>query len=310
MKRFAVCCIATLLAAPAMAERVSPNDIGATPNVGGTTTWSDFGTTLRDAGDCDCIDLVFIVDDTGSMGGAIANVAAGIGDILTLAGSTCGSVQSGLVTFKDDVQVDVPLTADLGLVSVGIAALAASGGAGEPEASDEALREVVDATACALTGDFDPGAFRDGCCRVAILVTDARPAGCDDTYTPGVDDVAAHARALEAAALGIQIGALFVPTFGDPGDIVSIMTDYAATTGGVYGETDPSGAGTADAIEQVILSCVGAGATELCCIEDTDCVEVLEGQCADLGGVIVPTCVGCGATPVVESTWSSIKSTF
>ena len=81
MKRFAICCLAILLATPATAERLSPNDIGATSDVGGITTWSDFGTTLRDAGDCDCIDLVFIIDDTGSMSGAIANVAAGIGDI-------------------------------------------------------------------------------------------------------------------------------------------------------------------------------------------------------------------------------------
>ncbi len=306
------CFVGAALALPAAATEISPNDSPAGPVVGSVSS-HDFGYDLRDGGgDCTCIDLVFVIDDTGSMGGAIDNVKAGIASILTLADDTCGDTQAALLSFKDDVEVDVPMTFTTADVAAGIAALFATGGVGEPEASDEALREVFNpgGTVCAVSGDFDPADFRADCCKVTILVTDARPAGCDDSYVAGVDDVAAHQRALEAAGLGVAIGALFVPTFGDPGDIVSIMTDYAATTGGVYGETDASGAGTADAIEQVILNCVGMGRTELCCVDNTDCFEVLEGQCSTLGGVVVEDCSECGGTPVVESSWGHIKSTY
>jgi uncharacterized protein YegL len=303
-------CIGLLVVAPVVAIELSPNE-GATPTgTSGTSTSTGFGSELRGEGECDCIDLVLVIDDTGSMGGAIDNVKAGIVDIINLAETTCGDVQASLVTFKDDIEVDVPMTFTTADVINGVNALVATGGAGEPEASDEALREVFDATVCALTGDFDPADFRDECCKITVLVTDARPGGCDDVYTSGVDGVAAHDRALEAQALGVQIGAVFVPTFGDPGDIVSIMTDYAATTGGVYGQTAADGTGTADAIEQVILDCVGAARTELCCLPSGDCLEVLEGQCEGLDGTLVDDCAACGSTPVEPSTWSRIKSRF
>lgn len=303
-------CLGVSLTTAALATDLSPNE-GATPTGTATTSSSQtFGDLFRGDGECPCIDLVLVIDDTGSMGGAIDNVKAGIVDIINLAETTCGDVQAGLVTFKDDVEVDVAMTFTTADVITAVNALAATGGGGEPEASDEALREVVDATVCTLTGDFDPADFRDDCCKVAILVTDARPAGCDDTYTSGVDGVAAHDRALEAAALGVQIGALFVPTFGDPGDIVSIMTDYAATTGGVYGETAADGSGTADAIEQAILNCIGEARTELCCLPSGDCLEVLEGQCAGLDGTVVEDCEACGSTPTETSTWGRIKNRF
>jgi hypothetical protein len=261
-------------------------------------------------GGCDCIDLVLVIDDTGSMFGAINNVKAGIVDIINLAQSTCGNVQAALITHKDDVQVDQNLTFNVANVIAAVNALSASGGAGEPEASDEALREAFTATVCALTGDFDPSLYRAGCCKVAILVTDANPGGCDDFYQDGVDNVNAHARALEALGLGINIGALFVPTFGDPGGTITpIMIDYAATTGGVFGQTNPDGSGTAAAIQQVILNCTGTGATEFCCLPDGTCVEVLEGQCVGLGGFVVASCDECD-TPTIESSWGQIKSQF
>jgi uncharacterized protein YegL len=287
-------------------------------NLDGVVDWN--ANTLEDPGTvysygaggdgtCDCIDLVLVVDDTGSMGGAISNIATGLIDVISTAETTCGDIQCGVITFADDVQVDQPLVAGTAGCSAAVAALFASGGAGLPEASDEALREAFTATVCALTGDFDPAAWRAGCCKVAILVTDAEPAGCDDTFSVGTDDVNAHARALEAAALGVQIGALFVPTGGDPsGTITPIMIDYAATTDGVFGQTNADGTGTSSAIEQVILNCIGAGDTELCCFPDGACTEVLVGQCEPGGGTLVADCAECGPVPTHQTTWGQIKS--
>lgn len=260
---------------------------------------------------CECIDLVLVIDDTGSMGGAISNVQAGLLDIIDLATGTCGDVRAGLVTFKDDVEVDVPLTGNLNLVINAVNALVPWGGDFEPEASDEALREVFTSTICPLTGDFDPGAWRDACCKVTILVTDAHPGGCDDTFTPGVDDVNAHNRALDAAAMGIQIGAVFVPTWGDPSNTITpIMINYASVTDGVFGQTASDGTGTAAAIEQVILNCIGASATELCCLPDGRCVRLLEGDCEMLSGAVVDDCDECHPTPTDAESWGEVKTRF
>ncbi|MBM3317605.1 MAG: VWA domain-containing protein [Candidatus Eisenbacteria bacterium] len=309
-------CLSLVFVALALPEAMADQNSG----IGNPEAWAPYapGTILafgeprvasRDS--CECLDLVLVIDDTGSMGGAISNVQAGLLDILDLATSTCGDVRAGLVTFKDDVEVDVPLTANLNLVINAVNALYADGGANEPEASDEALREVFTSTVCPLTGDFDPSAWRDGCCKVTILVTDANPGGCDDMFIQGIDDVNAHNRALDAAAMGIQIGAVFVPTWGDPyNTITPIMLDYAATTNGVFGQTAWDGSGTADAIEQVILNCIGASATELCCLPDGQCVRLLEGDCERLSGTVVDDCDECLATPADVETWGQIKARF
>lgn len=308
MKKLTIAILA-VLALPAMA--MASNEDGLIDH--NAVTLEQPGTVYsygaEGDGTCDCIDLVLVVDDTGSMFGAISNVQTGLVSILNTAQSTCGDLQCGVITFADDVQVDQPLTAVTANCTAAVNALTAGGGAGLPEASDEGLREAFTATVCALTGNFDPAAWRDGCCKVAILVTDALPAGCDDTFTLGVDDANAHQRALDAAALGIQIGALFVPTGGDPsGEITPIMIDYAATTDGVFGQTNADGTGTANAIEQVILNCIGAGETELCCFPDGACTEVLVGQCEPGGGTLVATCDDCGPVPTLNTTWGKIKS--
>jgi hypothetical protein len=260
---------------------------------------------------CDCLDLVLVIDDTGSMAGAIGNVQAGMFDILALADTLCTDVRAGLITFKDDVEVDLGLTGNLTDVANAVSALTAVGGNLEPEASDEALREALTSTVCMLTGDFDSGAWRDTCCKVAILVTDARPGGCDDAYTDGVDDVNAHARALDALAADIAIGALYVPTFADyTPEILAVMTDYAATSGGLFGQTAADGSGTAAAIEQIILDCAAGADTELCCLPDGRCLEVLAGSCEAIGGHVVADCFDCRPVPAEGETWGKIKSSF
>jgi uncharacterized protein YegL len=276
--------------------------------------FSDYTPPASVVGDCDCIDLVLLIDRTGSMGDAINNIKAGIVDIIDLAETTCGDVQAALVSFDDQVQVNVDMTFNVDDVKNGVNALSAGGGAYEPEASDEALREVLTepGTVCTKIGDFTTSAFRDTCCKVAIVVTDARPGGCDDTYDPAVDMPNAHARALEAAAMDVRIGALLVPTQGFPADIITIMTDYAATTGGVFGQADSSGMGTAAAIEQIILDCAEEAETELCCIPDStaSCFEVLAGQCEDIGGYVVDSCDQCRPSSTEPCDWATIKEIY
>jgi cysteine-rich repeat protein len=211
------------------------------------------------------MDVVFIVDTTGSMGGAICNVKLAIAALIDQIACVSGDdFQLGLLTFKDHVEVLDDLAPDnRDSVEQHVRALFASGGANGPEASDEALSTAVngldeaDRDPGQQIGDFD-GTFRPDAVKVVVLITDAPPGGFDDWFTPGVDDVNAHARAVEAAAASIKISAVFVPTSGDYMGQVAIMQDYAVTTGGLYLETAPDGAGTAAAIDQIVLSCGGS----------------------------------------------------
>src|SRR5262249_55949932 len=176
-----------------------------------------------------------------------------------------GDYQLSLVTFKDFITVNDDLAPGNGTQIVNdLLAQSANGGDGEPEASDGALNTVINRLAQAdrepgqQFGDFN-GVWRDGATKIVFLITDAHPGGFDDTFTPGVDDVNAHLRALEAQSKGIMIGSIFVPTFGDPqGTIIPIMKDYAITSHGLYLKTNSDGSNTAAAIEKILAKICGA----------------------------------------------------
>jgi uncharacterized repeat protein (TIGR01451 family) len=208
------------------------------------------------------MDVVFLIDTTGSMGDAINNVkmeaASLFADIDTAAS---GDSQLGLVTFKDQVVVHHDLAAgNAAAVEAGLLALFASGGGNLPEASDEALHTVIngldeaDRLPGQQIGDFD-GLWRPDALKIAILITDDLPGGFDDRFTPDVDDLSAHSRALEAAAAHILISAIYVPRFAPNPTVETIMQDYATTSGGVFVETAADGIGTAAAIAGIIAAC-------------------------------------------------------
>ena len=235
-----------------------------------------------------------------------------IANILTLADTeSCSDLQAGVVAFWDWVDVLQALTFNQTDVTNALNSIFAGGGANWPEASDEAMRELATASACLNLGDFSPADWRADCCKVAILVTDATPGGCDDNYVTGVDNVAAHQAALNLAGIDVKVGSLYALTEGFADPITqAIMQDYAVTTGGVYGEIPADGSGTAAAIEQIILECTGSSSeTELCCL-DGICFTVLEGQCEPLGGEIVPDCDDCAHVPTEEMSWSTVKTLF
>jgi uncharacterized protein YegL len=267
------------------------------------------------AAPCTCIDLVFIIDDTGSMGGAINNVKLGLVDILNTANAaSCGDLRVGLITFKDDVTVHSTLTNNVALVAGQINALVAAGGTNLPEASDEALREAVEiaGTTCTRTGRFSVGDWRSNCCKVVILVTDALPGGCDDAFTGGVDDINAHLRAVSANTLGIHIGALQV---GAAAGVPAIMQDYALTTSGLYASVPPDGSGTAAAIQAVVTNCLETPVGfEHCCVSGGlgGCFTVPTGTCRTIpGGVVTPSCAALECpTASLRSTWGKVKGIY
>lgn len=210
---------------------------------------------------CGPIDVVFVIDTTSSMDEAIDNVKAEVGSLINLVDDFSGDdFQLGLVTFKDSLTVLNDLDAgNEAAVQANILALTAGGGGNTPEASDEALNTVIngldadDRPPGAQTGDFD-GIWRAGAVKLIILITDAPPGGFDDTYTAGVDDMNAHNRALEAAADGIGISAIYVPTTNND-TAEAVMRDYAETSDSIYYESSGDGSGTANAIAGIVANC-------------------------------------------------------
>src|SRR5215472_5494061 len=234
----------------------SPGSSGGSD--GGSGGGSDSGIPQRH---CGPMDVAFVLDVTGSMGGAIGSVKAAIPQLLDqIVAASAGDYRAELVVFRDDVQVLVPFASGNRTdIQNQVNAQFAFGGNGEPEASDEALRTVINALGPRphQTGTALP--FRSSAVKIIVLVTDAHPGGFDDTYTVGVDDVNANQRALDAAAAGIKISAVYIPDgpSGPIPDIVAIMQNNATKTGGIYVQTQPDGTGTSDAIAEIISQCGG-----------------------------------------------------
>src|SRR5262245_8858004 len=188
---------------------------------------------------CQCADVVLVIDDTDSMDPAINNdLKPGLSAIISAAVLQTGNdLRMGVVTFKDDIQVDQPLIATsntAGPVGVAVNALMGAGGNGEPEASDEALRLVVSglvSSGCMVSPPPALGQFRENCVKLVILVTDAPPGGCNDQFTPGVDDVNANNVAQIAKNNKFIISAVLVnngTTTGGAED--TVMMNYATVT--------------------------------------------------------------------------------
>ncbi|MFL5734148.1 MAG: alpha/beta fold hydrolase, partial [Chloroflexia bacterium] len=239
-----------------------PFRTGRDPNGHDSNSPTVFGT-------CGPMDVAFVIDDTGSMGGALDNVVADIPDILdSIESASGGQYRLSLVTFKDNITVRVNFAdTNRSAFESEVRTLFASGGSDTPEASDEALRTVINHLPQDFFrpqfGSFDP-AFRSDATKIIVLVSDAVPGGFDDTYTPGIDDVNAHQRAVDANLAGIRITSVYIPDggFGDPA--LPIMSDYARTTGGGAIVTDADGRGSASAVSDVITTC-GIGNTGAGC---------------------------------------------
>ncbi|MFE9743854.1 vWA domain-containing protein [Saccharothrix saharensis] len=212
------------------------------------------------AAPCGPLDVAFVLDDTGSMGGAIANLKTGINaivnDVVTASG---GDYRLGLVTFKDNVTVHANFASGnaAAVTNYVTNTLAAGAGGSEPEASDEALNTVVNNLPAAgrpQNVDFS-GAWRSNAMKFVVLVTDARPGGFDDAHA-AADVANAAQRANDALGKGIKISPVYVPTSSAfTATITPIMQNYATTTGGVSTQTTSTGAGTADAIRKLLSDC-------------------------------------------------------
>ncbi|MFI9012388.1 vWA domain-containing protein [Actinosynnema sp. NPDC053489] len=258
---------------------------------------------------CGPVDVAFVLDDTGSMGGAITSLKTGINaivnDVVTASG---GDYRLGLVTFKDDVTVQNDLAPGNAAAVTDYVSnvLGASGGSAEPEASDEALNTVVNNLPAAgrpQNADF-AGAWRSNAMKFVVLVTDARPGGFDNAHT-AADATNAAQRANDAVGRGIKISPVYVPTStGYSSVITPIMQNYATTTGGVFTQATATGAGTADAIRKQLSDCRQTDVVIRDQVTDTGAEPNPNGTVWNSPDIkVCPTTADCaGIQPVVGAT--------
>lgn len=90
------------------------------------------------------LDLVFVFDDTGSMVGEIAGAKRGVTKLTDAVAERGIDARYGLVSFKDDVEVDQSMTADSTELKAAIDALEAGGGGDRPEANFDAIERALD----------------------------------------------------------------------------------------------------------------------------------------------------------------------
>jgi len=257
----------------------------------GTRSWTF--TTGRPSGwnKCGPIDLVIILDVTGSMGGALDTVIAALADIIDEAVISSGDdLRMGYITFDggglegfggeedqeysegfgssgigdgDWVTVVSELTDDIDAVKASIEATSLGWGGGGPEASDEAKNTAVNNLAGGnradpsgfvgtQIGDFTEP-YRSNALKLAVLITDAEPGGFNDVWDEADTD-AVHEHALSARHNDILVSDVYI---GSDSTIAAIFEDDALTTGGVFVQTS-DGSDVGDAILDILAVC-GAG---------------------------------------------------
>lgn len=223
---------------------------------------------------CGPMDVVFVVDNTGSMGNVIAEVQAQVNSIAdTVTTSSGGDFQFGLVIAPaNNVHVLLDLAPNnRQALTEAVGKMVTQGSCGEPAEWDEGLNTVLNnlqegrtfaSGNGSQTGDFN-GRFRANATKLIIVITDARPGGVTGCDHVTGDRGLTLAMADNAASRNILIPTVFVPTdsaeaFGFTDSIRNILSDVANTTDSLFMVTKPDASDLASIIRELIISC-GSG---------------------------------------------------
>jgi hypothetical protein len=244
---------------------------------------------------CGPTDVVFVVDNTGSMSDVIAQVQSQVNVIADkVVQVSGGDYQFGLVVApSNDVNVLLDMSArNRDALATAVDQMSTIGSCGEPAAWDDGMDTVLNHLAAGRTvgggngtqiGTF-AGQFRSSATKILIVISDARPnhqTGCD--FTAGVDDTFVHNLAAVALGQGIHVAAVFVPTasaqaFGFVPTIQQIFADMAQTGDGIYLQTQPDASDLSVAIQSIVEACGVSGGL---LVDPTDIV-ISNGETVDV----------------------------
>jgi hypothetical protein len=204
---------------PASADSIAPSAVSATIGIGGSYTVHK--TVTIDAGSpiSSLVDVFFLADTTGSMGGAIGAVAGSAAAILS-GTSGLGNVEWGVGEYKDfgdayAYRLNTAVTDNTSAVTAGIGLWSAGGGGDYQEADLYALHSLA----------TDPATgWRTGSARILVWMGDA------SGHDPSGGITEANATA-DLEAKGIKALAVNVGTLNDNGAAGRIA---AATGGALY----------------------------------------------------------------------------
>jgi hypothetical protein len=214
---------------------------------------------------CGPMDVTFIIDETGSMTDVIQQVQTQVGKIAdAVQVASGGDFQFALVGMPDNnLDVLENFSPDRNAFNTAAQKLSVAGGCGGVP-YDEAINTVVNALP-ARTGSSGAqlnafsGGWRSQAAKIVIIVTDTLPQGFTCQYEPGIHDVAAHDFATQAAAAGIHVTMIYVPTGNQPeSEIIRIMQDVTATSSGLFKQAKSDASDLSDVIVDIVNACGGA----------------------------------------------------
>jgi len=206
-----------LVGSSVLADSISPSSVTGTLNVGDSVTVGKTLTITAGAPTTSKVDVYFLADTTGSMGGVIGSVKASAGSILSSI-SGLGDVNFAVGEYKDFgdsyvYRLNTAMTSSSSSAQTGINAWYASGGGDYEEAELYALTQLSGAGS----------GWRTGSTKILVWFGDA--AGHDPS---GGATLASTEAALNAT--GIKVQAIDVGSMNYYGQASAIAT----ATGGHY----------------------------------------------------------------------------
>jgi hypothetical protein len=167
-------------------------------------------------------DVVLLVDDTGSMGPAIANIKTNLDSVISTVTGGQPTAQFAVTSFGDlafpnPFTVKQPLTSNVGALEAAVGSLTAAGGGDTPEDWINALYQIA-------TGAI---AFRQNSSRIVVLISDA----------PSHDPSGGHTLANAISVLKAQSIRVVGVNVNDLDAMGQATAVTAATTGVIVGTT-------------------------------------------------------------------------
>jgi hypothetical protein len=219
------------------------------------------------AQNCGPMDVVFVIDNSGSMTFVINEVQTQVSKIAdAVAAASGGDYQFGLIAMPaNNVAIYLDMSANnRTALDAAVKQMSTSASCGLGIAYDEALDTVLNnlgprtGSNGSQSGSFN-GKFRSDAAKIIIVITDTGPQGFDCS-TSSAHVAKAHDMAVLAATKDVHITSIFVPDGGgiDPTTDIPTLQDLATTSGGLFKETAADASDAADVIIDIVNACGGA----------------------------------------------------